>query len=126
MNTPDMNIPANNAERLEAIKVAGNALAVSIFPATGYNPEKIGNAFADALIKAMHEDCPIETDLGHECLSLVLSATVARMEKHFAEIESKSRFSDMSFPAPSYEGEEDETDDDDERMEAREDESRQS
>lgn len=104
-----MNTPENNAQRLETIKQAGNALALSIFPATGYNPQKIGEALADSIMKTIHEDCQIETDLGHECLSLILSSALARMNEHYEEIESKSRFSEMRFPAPSYEGEEDET-----------------
>lgn len=103
-----MNTPENNTQRLETIKQAGNALALSIFPATGYNPQKIGEAIADSIMETLHKDCPIETDLGHECLSLILQATLARMNEHSEEIESKSRFSDMNFPAPSYEGEEDE------------------
>lgn len=100
-----MNTPENNVQRLEIIKQAGEALALSIFPATGYNPQKIGEALADSIMKTLQEDCPVETDLGHECLSLILSAAVARMNEHSKEIESKSRFSEMRFPVPSYEGE---------------------
>lgn len=104
-----MNTPENNSQRLDIIKQAGHALALSIFPATGYNPQKIGEALADSIMQTLQNDCEIETDLGHECLSLILSASLARMNEHFEEIESKSRFSEMTFPAPSYEGEEDET-----------------
>ena len=59
-------IPENNAQRLETIRKAGNLIALSIFPATGYNPRKIGDAFADAIIQTLKEDAPIELDLGHE------------------------------------------------------------
>jgi hypothetical protein len=100
--------PENNTKRLETIRKAGNALALSIFPATGYNPEKIGNALADSIMEAL-QDCPIELDLGHECLSLVMSATLSRLNEHYEEIANKSKFSEMTFPAPSYDGEENET-----------------
>ena len=110
MNTQPnpMETPTNNAERLHVIKTAGQALALSIFPATGYNPQKIGEALADSMMQTLHNDAEIETDLGHECLSLILSAALARMNEHYEEIESKPTFSSMSFPLPSYEGEEDE------------------
>lgn len=117
-----METPENNSERLAAIIRAGAALSAAIHPATGYNPGAIGTAFADALMKDA-EDRPLELDLAHECLSLILSAAMSRMDEHYETIAAAKTFAEVKLPSPSYPTSEDE-DDDDERMQAREDESR--
>lgn len=101
--------PENNSQRLKTIRKAGQSLALSIFPATGYNPEKIGRALADSIMESISKDCPIETDLGHECLSLILDATLKRMNEIYEKVRDGEGFHKTSFPSPSYEGEEDET-----------------
>ena len=120
--TPDMPTPENNAARLTAIIQAGTALSAAIHPATGYNPQAIGEAFADALMKDA-EGRPLELDLAHECIALVLSAAMSRMNEHYETIAAAKTFAEVKLPSPSYPTSEDE-DDDDERMQAREDESR--
>ncbi len=117
-----MNTPENNAERLAAIIQAGAALSAAIHPATGYSPGEIGKAFADALMKDA-EERPLELDLAQECLALVLSAAISRMNEHYDTISAAATFADVKLPAPAYDVPDE--DDDDERMEARERESRQ-
>lgn len=96
-----MNIPENNTERLAAINAAGEALASSLFPSQGYNPRAIGEAFADALMSA---GVPLELDLTHECLSLILSAAQSRMAEHYETIQAESSLSAAAakLPLPSY------------------------
>ena len=93
--------PANNAERLAAIIQAGAALSAAIHPATGYNPGEIGKAFADALMKDA-EDRPLELDLAQECLAIVLSAAMSRMNEHYETIAAAATFAEVKLPAPAY------------------------
>lgn len=104
-----METPENNHERLAAIIRAGAALSAAIHPATGYNPRAIGEAFADALMKDA-EDRPLELDLAHECLSLVLSAAMSRMDEHYETIAAAKTFADVKLPSPSYDVASDEDD----------------
>ena len=93
--------PTNNAERLAAIIHAGQLLSAAIHPATGYNPRAIGEAFADALMQDA-ADRPLELDLAHECLSIVLHAAMSRMDEHFEKISAAETFADVKLPSPSY------------------------
>lgn len=96
-----METPENNSERLAAIIRAGAALSAAIHPATGYNPGAIGTAFADALMKDA-EDRPLELDLAHECLALILSAAMSRMNEHYETIAAAKTFAEIKLPSPSY------------------------
>jgi hypothetical protein len=85
---PKMNAPTNQAERKAAIKAAAEALCLSVIPSAGYCPGKIGTEFADAIIQTLenHPDIAgegIDIDLGHECLEMIISRTLNRLNEHY-------------------------------------------
>jgi len=90
-----MNAPTNERERKNAIRIAAESLTLSIIPADGYDPEKIGREFADAIMKTIenHPDVigeGIDIDLGHECLEMILSRAIHRLNEHFEKRNNQS------------------------------------
>jgi hypothetical protein len=85
---PKMNAPTNETERTAAIKAAAESLCLSVIPAEGYCPGKIGTEFADAIIETLENNPEIagegiDLDLGHECLEMIISRTMARLNEHY-------------------------------------------
>lgn len=77
------------AERAASIAAAGDHLVQALYPVRGYNPGKIGAAFADAIMRAVNQS-DIEEDLGHECSEMILSAAIARLNEHYERINKKA------------------------------------
>lgn len=85
---PNMNAPTNQTERKAAIKASAEALCLSVIPSAGYCPGKIGTAFADAIIETLENNPDIagegiDIDLGHECLEMILSRAIHRLNEHY-------------------------------------------
>ena len=83
-----MNTPTNQAERIEVIKAAAECICLSIIPAEGYCPGEIGKAFADAIIENLEKNPEIDgegidIELGHECLEMIISRTLYRLNEHY-------------------------------------------
>lgn len=83
-----MKAPTNQTERKAAIKAAAEALCLSVIPSEGYCPGKIGTAFADAIIQTLEKNPEIDgegidIELGHECLEMIISRTLHRLNEHY-------------------------------------------
>jgi hypothetical protein len=83
-----MKAPTNQTERKAAIKAAAESLCLSVIPSAGYCPGKIGTAFADAIIETLENNPEIDgegidIELGHECLEMIISRTLHRLNEHY-------------------------------------------
>lgn len=90
-----MKAPTNKTERTSAIHVAAESLTLSIIPAKGYDPEKIGREFADQIIRTIETNPDIaseglDLDLGHECLEMILSRAIHRLNEHYEKRNKRS------------------------------------
>jgi hypothetical protein len=81
--------PTNEAERQDTLRLAGRLIALALLPSSGYSPARAGRIIADAMVEEGKN--LMEHDLSHECLALITSAMVERLNQHYENIHNDTK-----------------------------------